>query len=564
MTYLVRRVGSDSYYYRESVPAEIRSILERGNAKSPREVWRSLRTADRRIAERRLIDVRAAQHAAWDRARRSVAPRQVPTMLEIDDAITADIEDKSVERLLKDGRDWIAQGGSVTSLIDDYNERLGLVSLDLHVPTKEVAEKATRWLIEHHNWDLSDDRDGASNVAAVQAKVLAALQIGRKRAISKLQGHGHDTKSTSRTHGAANSASAMELFERYAEEMRRSGRKGDATLVQDERIVRCFYESVASSKATADIDISDFRAFKEILVQLPKNHSNARATRDMSMAKAAEYARDRGLDRRSLRTVAKELSALSAFQNWLVREGHADHNPVPSLMPQVTAAQKAAQKLPTYSHEQLQRVFSTPLFHSCRGAGGESKVGNVAVRDWRYWIPICALYSGARAGEIAQLHTEDIRQVSGIWVFDFNEDSAAGDKSLKNSKSKRIVPIHSDLISLGILDLANPSRAGETLFEGLSLGPNNRWSDYPSKFWGRYLERINEKKDGLGLHSFRHTFTDECRKYAPDNVIAFLLGHADQSMTAHYGSTTHNPVEEWKELVEKLSFESAFEALTHR
>lgn len=35
----------------------------------------------------------------------------------------------------------------------------------------------------------------------------------------------------------------------------------------------------------------------------------------------------------------------------------------------------------------------------------------------RWWMPLLALYSGGRAQELAQLHTQDIEEVSGIWGF---------------------------------------------------------------------------------------------------------------------------------------------------
>ena len=42
---------------------------------------------------------------------------------------------------------------------------------------------------------------------------------------------------------------------------------------------------------------------------------------------------------------------------------------------------------------------------------------NCRADDWRYWIPLVCLFTGARLGEIAQLRTEDVRRERGIWFM---------------------------------------------------------------------------------------------------------------------------------------------------
>lgn len=64
-------------------------------------------------------------------------------------------------------------------------------------------------------------------------------------------------------------------------------------------------------------------------------------------------------------------------------------------------------KYPPYTQGQLKTVSSSSLFGKCNSEKPHLP-GKARVRDWRYWIPLCALYSGARAGEIAQLLCADI------------------------------------------------------------------------------------------------------------------------------------------------------------
>ena len=53
-------------------------------------------------------------------------------------------------------------------------------------------------------------------------------------------------------------------------------------------------------------------------------------------------------------------------------------------------------------------------------------------------------------------HLDDIRQEGDVWVFDINDKE---EKRLKNMSSERLVPIHPQLIKLGLLDyVGNPER----------------------------------------------------------------------------------------------------------
>ena len=85
------------------------------------------------------------------------------------------------------------------------------------------------------------------------------------------------------------------------------------------------------------------------------------------------------------------------------------------------------------------------------------------------------LYSGARPGELCQLHVGDVRREGEIWVIDIN---AHGDKRLKTESSAGLVPIHPQLIGLGWLDYVEHcrTRGQERLFR-TSNGPSRCVSD---------------------------------------------------------------------------------------
>ena len=99
------------------------------------------------------------------------------------------------------------------------------------------------------------------------------------------------------------------------------------------------------------------------------------------------------------------------------------------------------------------------------------------------------MVTGARRTEIAQLKVGDLRQAEGaIWFLDFTNEGE--DQSLKNLSSARSVPIHAELIRLGLVEFVSArarTHAGTvSLWSGFEppIEPKAKaWT----KWFGRYL-----------------------------------------------------------------------------
>jgi integrase len=180
---------------------------------------------------------------------------------------------------------------------------------------------------------------------------------------------------------------------------------------------------------------------------------------------------------------------------------------------------------------------------------------------------LMALYSGARLGELAQLLTDDVKQVDGHWVFHITEEGCTA-KTTKTKGSERIVPIHSQLINLGFLDfhLERVLSEERRLFPEIIADKRGQISGRPSKWFGKYLKKM-KLKDGtrLKFHSFRHTAIDALRRAGYTNEeMSPLWGHSQPGMTARYGSEAVLTVGQRKKMIEDISYDIDLSHLKHQ
>lgn len=148
-----------------------------------------------------------------------------------------------------------------------------------------------------------------------------------------------------------------------------------------------------------------------------------------------------------------------------------------------------------FKPDDLAKIFDPTTYGSMRG-------------DAARWLPVMALYTGARSNELAHLEIADCYDFAGQPLLDFN---FLGDhKSLKTDASERKTPVHPDLIALGLWERVERLRkAGEVkLFPDLEFLAENGPANSAQSAFTRHLERVGVKARGagkMGLHSFRDT-----------------------------------------------------------
>jgi integrase len=236
---------------------------------------------------------------------------------------------------------------------------------------------------------------------------------------------------------------------------------------------------------------------------------------------------------------------------WISNQGYLDDhpngsNPAADMKVHDTAEEEDS-RLP-YDAEELKLIFNSPLFRSGerpRGGGGEAAK----------WLPLVALFSGARVEEIGQALVTDVKEHDGIAYLDINTLDKRAGKRVKNKSSRRKLPLHPELLRCGLLAYVEERRhKGEArLFPDLRPSVSGQVTGNWSKWWGRYTDALGITDPRKVFHSFRHTFKRACRAARIEEELHdALTGHTSASVGRSYGSGV--PLEVLAEAIAKVSY----------
>lgn len=162
---------------------------------------------------------------------------------------------------------------------------------------------------------------------------------------------------------------------------------------------------------------------------------------------------------------------------------------------------------------------------------------------YSYWLMPLAMFTGARLGELAQLDLKDFVNVDGIDCIDINDIEAAEDievedgrkKRVKTKNAKRLVPLHPQLIRLGLLRYVETLREKKQihLFQELSRTRRDGPAQAASNWFQRFRARVGiTTKQETVFHSFRHGFiTNLLDAGVTPYLVAPIVGHEGELIT---------------------------------
>jgi integrase len=145
-----------------------------------------------------------------------------------------------------------------------------------------------------------------------------------------------------------------------------------------------------------------------------------------------------------------------------------------------------------------------------------------------------------------------VRKENNITYLEITNE--ADGQRIKSASGKRRIPIHQKLIDVGFLEFAaqRQTENAKKLFPELQVDASGYLSGEFSKFFSRYLERIDVKTAKTSFHSFRHNFEDACRKGGVlPHIMNALQGHSEQGMAGRYGDGQYR-LDMLKEAVDRI------------
>lgn len=259
------------------------------------------------------------------------------------------------------------------------------------------------------------------------------------------------------------------------------------------------------------------RAFNTFEQHIGSDKPVAVITRPM----AAQWADGLMASGNTKRTAARAVSQVAQVFEWLAARGEVSANPVKGVLV-VTLREKVARRDQGFTWEpfelaDLKRIFDPENYRRLKS-------------EHAYWGPLIGLYTGARVGEIAQLYLRDFTIEDGQPCIRIDADSDG--QSVKTQTSKRLVPIHPDLVQLGLVERVERLRAKgeERLFPKMRIDSKAGAGNSMSKAFSYYLSKLGirpRRKNGtVGFHSLRKNVIQQLQGSSlPAERRRALVGH---------------------------------------
>lgn len=404
-TYLTKRGAT--YYFRRTIPAELRPSMG-GRA----EFMVSLRTKDREEAKRLIpAETQQSQRILYEAAQQMPAQRP-----------SAPLGEPSAAKVAHDAAAWEASRAGAQIDSDEISAKearrdaaadaMAFLAERIRGSTKEMPPelRPVAYMVRDGEFDrkvLGEHLDAARiEVRRLEAELAAARSQSAPLPALEMP--------------AAKPVGVMldtDIIDLWAAE-RKVVPKGKDT---HRAVARWFYERVGR-KPVADITRKDVLAFKASLVDEGQTPAN----------------------------IKMKLSRLRTLLQWAADNDHAEANFASGITIKDTDAAKNKRK--EFDLASLDAIFGSPVFaKGDRPAAGKGEAA--------YWLPLLALFTGARLEELGQLRPGDVQQISypdadgaGVqsWFIRIKEDESDSMR-LKNADSERDVPVHPELERLGFL-----------------------------------------------------------------------------------------------------------------
>ena len=220
----------------------------------------------------------------------------------------------------------------------------------------------------------------------------------------------------------------------------------DKTRTKFENISRVLLDILGANTKISAVDRETARSFSDTLHALPTNYSKRKALSGLSARDAATRGTSLGMPTLGHKSLKVYLAYSASLFEFAVNEDLIPKNPMRGLQVRAPIIPKTNKKP---SPEDIRKIFSAPIFTGCVDDTRNWRTpGPNHLRRGRFWVPVIALHSGMRLGEICSLQAKDIQTLHDVSLFNLVDTE---ERRLKTNNAARVIPIHHQLKRIGFL-----------------------------------------------------------------------------------------------------------------
>ncbi len=345
------------------------------------------------------------------------------------------------------------------------------------------------------------------------------------------------------------------------------------------------FSAILKNKSSTNISKKDIKYYVDMSFELPRRlnkiQSFTHMTNEEILTKYSSNLKKLSVknhDKKSNASIKKEFSTVKKFLKWIKREDYSISD-LSDFIPPVSVSTTQKPK-GLFTDNDFKLYFNSKFY-----------IEGLHRKPSDYWIPLIAIFTGCRVEEIASLNKSDFiaEKRLDIWTVHIREDLQTN-KRTKSQASQRSIPIHPQLLKLGLLEylktLSNntllfpelkPNRGGRY---GVVWGNNFNRNEYelhqntkqrvlkkdgtPRMRMGLMtrcgIEKIYQNEDGVELsksfHSFRHHFINEIDKLKIESRLKnFIVGHKySGSLVDNYIHSTDEDKLAMQELINQIQY----------
>lgn len=310
------------------------------------------------------------------------------------------------------------------------------------------------------------------------------------------------------------------------------------TSKQNRAYLNILLEWFGPERLMGTITKQDASEVKKVLQALPSSRNTKPALKGLPLAEVIRLTTYKTI---SPKTINSHIQMFSSFFDWAERHGHTPNKLFDGM--KVAKAKNAATERKPFSPH-LTRLIFTELTNNTSG---------IVRKESHRWGALLGMFTGARLNEICQLEIADIKQEHGVWFLNIT-DEGDNNKTVKAKASRRKVPMHSELIRLGLLEFVDSRKHALRLFPDFSYSSNGGYGRSLGRWYNAtFLPKLGIKEPSLVFHSLRHTMvTRLAQAGVAEPVYQCLVGHAREGVTQEVYMREGYTLKQLSEAVEKF------------